>query len=251
MRHPRDSEAWETFDSLHDWFVKDPRNVRLGLGSDGFNPFGAMRTNYSVWPVVLIPYNRLPWECMKPTSLILSMIIPGAKMPGNNIDVYLQPLIEELKELWHDRVQTLNRFKNEMFTLRAALMWTISDFSGLGTLIGWDVHSKCACPTCNFNTDSCRLKHGGKWCFMGGHRFSERGHKFRLSRAKFNGKVELRDPPTILTWSEILEQLGGINVSFGKELQSSKGKRPRGKNVEEDDESGMWRKKCIFFDLPY
>ncbi|XP_057760053.1 uncharacterized protein LOC130980381 [Arachis stenosperma] len=251
MRHPRDSEAWKTFDLLHDRFAEDPRNVRLSLAADGFNPFGAMRTNYSVWPVVLIPYNRPPWECMKPTSLILSMIIPGEKMPGNNIDVYLQPLIKELKELWYDGVQTLDRFRNEMFTLRAALMWTISDFPGLGNLSGWNVHSKYACPTCNFSTDSYRLKHGGKWCFLGHRRFLERGHKFRLSRAKFNGKVELRDPPAVLTGSEILEQLEGINVSFGKELHESKGKRIRRKVVEEDDESGMWRKKSIFFYLPY
>ncbi|XP_025670687.2 uncharacterized protein [Arachis hypogaea] len=219
MRHLQDSEAWKTFDLLHDRFAEDPRNVCLGLAADGFNPFGAMRTNYSVWPVVLIPYNRPPWECMKPTSLILSMIIPGEKMPGNNIDVYLQPLIKELKELWYDGVKTLDRFKNEMFTLRAALMWTISDFPGLGNLSGWNVH--------------------------------KRGHKFRLSHAKFNGKVELRDPPAVLTGSEILEQLEGINVSFGKELQESKGKRIRRKVVEEDDESGMWRKKSIFFYLPY
>ncbi|XP_020961147.1 uncharacterized protein LOC110263725 [Arachis ipaensis] len=211
MRHPWNSEPWKTFDLLHDRFTEDPRNVRLGLAVDGFNPFGAMRTNYSVWPVVLIPYNRPPWECMKPTSLILSMIIPGEKMPENNIDVYLQPLIKELKELWYDGIQTLDRFKNEMFTLRAALMWTISDFTGLGNLSGWNVHSKYACPTCNFNTDSYRLKHG----------------------------------------SEILEQLEGINVSFRKELQASKDKRTRQKFVEEDDESGMWRKKSIFFYLSY
>ncbi|QHO34862.1 uncharacterized protein DS421_9g270660 [Arachis hypogaea] len=199
MRHPRDSEAWKTFDLLHDRFAEDPRNVRLGLAADGFNPFGAMRTNYSVWPVVLIPYNRPPWECMKPTSLILSMIIPGEKMTGNNIDVYLQPLIKELKELWYDGVQTLD--------------------------------SKYACPTCNFSTDSYRLKHGGKWCFLGHRRFLERGHNFRLCRAKFNGKVELRDPPAVLTGSEILEQLKGINVSFGKELQESKDVMHIEKNV--------------------
>ncbi|XP_057723796.1 uncharacterized protein LOC130939727 [Arachis stenosperma] len=251
MRHPRDSEAWKTFDLLHDRFVEDPRNVRLGLAADGFNPFGTMRTNYSIWPVVLIPYNRPQWECMKPTSLILSMIIPGEKMPGNNTDVYLQPLIKELKELWYDGVQTLDRFRNEMFTLRAALMWTISDFPGLGNLSGWNVHSKYACPTCNFSTDSYRLKHGGKWYFLGHRRFLERGHKFRLSHAKFNGKIELRDPPAVLTGSEILEQLEGINVSFGKELQESKGKRIQRKVVEEDDESGIWRKKSIFFYLPY
>lgn len=145
MRHPRDSKAWKTFDLLHPNFSEDPRNVRLGLASDGFNPFGAMSTNYSIWPVVLIPYNRPPWECMKQTSTILSMIIPGKLMPGNNIDVYLQPLIKELNELWHDGVQTFDSSRNEMFTMRAALMWTISDFPGLGTLSGWNTHTHTVC----------------------------------------------------------------------------------------------------------
>ncbi|XP_057760478.1 uncharacterized protein LOC130980854 [Arachis stenosperma] len=77
------------------------------------------------------------------------------------------------------------------------------------------------------------------------------GHKFRLSRTKFNGKDELKDSPATLTGSEILEQLEGINVSFRKKLQTSKGRRTRQKIVEGDDESGMWRKKSIFFYLPY
>ena len=48
MRHPRDSKAWKTFDLIHPKFATDPRNVHLGLGFDGFNPFGAMSTNYSI-----------------------------------------------------------------------------------------------------------------------------------------------------------------------------------------------------------
>ncbi|XP_025703788.1 uncharacterized protein [Arachis hypogaea] len=58
--------------------------------------------------------------------------------------------------------------------------------------------------------------------FSGHRRFLEMAHKFRLSRAKFNGKVELRDTSAVLTGSEILEQLEGINVSSGKELHVSK-----------------------------
>ena len=251
MRHPRDSKAWKTFDLIHPEFAADPRNVRLGLASDGFNPFGALSTNYSIWPVVLIPYNRPPWECMKQTSFILSMIIPGKQMPGNNIDVYLQPLIKDLKDLWYDGVQTLDSSKNEMFRMRAALMWTISDFPGLGTLSGWNTHTSLTCSTCNFDTDSCRLRHSGKWCFMGHRRFLERGHKFRLNRAHFNGTIEHRDPPIVLSGSEIFKQLEGINVAFGKTLQSNdKGKRARGKTLVEDG-IGQWRKKSIFFDLPY
>ncbi|KAL3503830.1 hypothetical protein ACH5RR_033671 [Cinchona calisaya] len=39
LRHPADTLAWQYFDYQHLEFVKDPRDVRLGLASDGFNPF--------------------------------------------------------------------------------------------------------------------------------------------------------------------------------------------------------------------
>ena len=251
MRHPRDSEAWKTFDRLHTDFSNDPRNVRLGLASDGFNPFGTMSTNYSIWPVVLMPYNLPPWMCMKPTSFILSMIIPGKKQPGNDIDIYLQPLIEELKELWNNGVATYDSSSSQVFTMRAALMWTISDFPGLGTLSGWNVYNGTACPCCNKDFKRHRLTHGGKFCFMGHRRFLERGHKFRLRRAQFDGDVELRDPPKLLSGLEILEQVKNIDVTLGKKPKSNTvGKRTRGKNVEESD-SRQWRKKSVFFELPY
>ena len=49
-------------------------------------------------------------------------------MLGNDIDVYLQPLIRELKELWYDGIDTYDFSKREMFKMHLALMWTISDY---------------------------------------------------------------------------------------------------------------------------
>jgi hypothetical protein len=216
MRHPRDSEAWKRFDLTHPWFATDARNVRLALATDGFNPFGIMSSNYSVWPVILIPYNTPPWVCMKQTSFILSMIIPGKKAPGNNIDVYLQPLIKELQELWINGVDAYDSFKREMFKLHAALMWTISDFPGLGNLSGWNTYSGFACPSCNKDSIPCRLDDSKKWCFMGHRRFLDRRHRFRLNRIHFNGEQEMRNPPKTLSGLEILEQLHDINVTFGR-----------------------------------
>ena len=89
MQHPADSGAWKMFDSKHLEFSFDPRNVRLGLVADGFNPFGIMSTNHSTWPVMLVPYNLPPWLCMKRSSMILSLVIPGPTSPGIAIDVYL------------------------------------------------------------------------------------------------------------------------------------------------------------------
>lgn len=38
LRHPADALAWRNFDVLYPDFALDPRNVRLALASDGFNP---------------------------------------------------------------------------------------------------------------------------------------------------------------------------------------------------------------------
>jgi len=39
MRQPADSKAWKHFDELHTHFSREPRDVRLGLMSDRFQPF--------------------------------------------------------------------------------------------------------------------------------------------------------------------------------------------------------------------
>ena len=96
---------------------------------------------------------------MKQSSFILSMIIPGKKAPGNDIDVYLQPLIAELLDLWNIGIKTYDTYGKTLFNLHAALMWMISDFPGLGTLSGWNVHTGSACPACNFDSDAMHLPH--------------------------------------------------------------------------------------------
>ena len=39
ISHLADGEAWQDFDQVYPDFAKDPRNIRLGLATDGFNPF--------------------------------------------------------------------------------------------------------------------------------------------------------------------------------------------------------------------
>ena len=104
-----------------------------------------MNTTYSTWHVVLIPYNLPPWVCMKPSSFILSLIIPGKSSPGINIDVFLQPLIHELKLLW-DGVVVFNAYSNEYFNMRAVRRCTINDFPAYAILSGWSTKGYKACP---------------------------------------------------------------------------------------------------------
>ena len=99
LRHPTDAKGWKHFDSEFPNFAFDPRNVRLGLALNRFNPFSQMSTSYSMWHVILLTYNLPLWKCMKGTNFFMSLLILGPRSSGMEIDVYLQPLIEELKEL--------------------------------------------------------------------------------------------------------------------------------------------------------
>jgi len=60
---------------------------------------------------LLVPYNLPHWMCMKQMSFILSLVILGPSSPSMDIDVYLQPLIDEVQELWNVRVRTFDASK--------------------------------------------------------------------------------------------------------------------------------------------
>ena len=138
MRHPVDGRAWKDFDRKHPEFADDVRNVRLGLAADDFNPFNNMSISYSMWPVVLTTYNLPPWLCMKPEYLMLSLLIPGPQSPGKDMDVFLRPLIEELKELCESGIDTRDATNDrKVFKIRAALLWTVNDFPARSSLSGW------------------------------------------------------------------------------------------------------------------
>ncbi|GKC72133.1 CACTA transposable element [Tanacetum coccineum] len=97
MQHLVHGKAWKKFDTRYPDFVAEPRNVRLGLAADGFNPFE--------------------------TSLILALLIPGPKSLGKDIDVYLRPLIYDLKDLWALKgVDTIDIATGKTFNMRAILL---------------------------------------------------------------------------------------------------------------------------------
>ncbi|XP_043699950.1 uncharacterized protein LOC122650616 [Telopea speciosissima] len=230
LRHPVDSKAWKDFDRLYPNFSEDPRNIRLGLASDGFNPFKMNSSKHSTWPVVVIPYNLPPWMCMKAPNMILTLLIPGPKQPGNDIDIYLQPLIDELKTLWDTGVETYDAYKKETFKLRVCLLWTINDFPAYGNLSGWSTKGALACPYCNKDTVSRWLKYGRKHCYLGHRRFLPPDHKFCTDRRSFDGHEEHRVQPKTLSGFDVLEQLWGAQFPpFGKDnIDKDGGKRKRG-----------------------
>ncbi|XP_019257788.1 PREDICTED: uncharacterized protein LOC109236007 [Nicotiana attenuata] len=187
LRHPSDSISWKSFDERHPTFSAELRNVRLGLASDGFQPFGNMSANHSIWPVVLATYNLPPWDYMKDSYFMMTLLIPGPECPG------------------------------------------------------WSTKGKLACPCCHKDTKSFSLRN--KSCYMSHRRFLPIDHPWRRNRRKFDGKVENGVAPNPLIGDEALIQFQGLgNISYGK---GKKRKRDFPKSAYN------WRKKSIFFQLPY
>ena len=247
MRHPADSEAWKYFDDKNSKFADEPRNVRLCLSSDGFQPYTNMRTSYSIWPVFLVPLNLPPWMCMKQQNVMLSMLIPGPDGPGDAIDIYLQPLVEELIELWDEGIDTYDASTKKSFKLYAALLWMVHDFPGYANLSGYSTKGRLACPICHSGTCSLWLKNGGKFCYMGHRRFLHKNHRWRKDKRKnsFNGTTETREPPAPLTGENVMQQVADL---AGIILSKDKSKKTK---VSHDDRGDNWNKRSIFCDLPY
>jgi hypothetical protein len=166
MVHPFDGETWKHFNSVHPYFSAESRNVRLGLCTDGFNPFRSFAAAYTYWPVILTVYNLPPGMCMRLEFMFLSMVIPGPSSPGRNIDVCLRPLIDELAQLWSSGALTYDISRKQNFVMRAALMCTINDFPTYGMVSGWSTHGRLACPYCMENNKAFTLTNRGKASFF-------------------------------------------------------------------------------------
>ncbi|CAM8953593.1 unnamed protein product [Rhodiola kirilowii] len=157
IRHPAEGESWKNFDKEFPEFASEIKNVRLGLATDGFNPFRASGLSHSTWPIVLIPYNLPPHICMKKEFNILSLLISGPKSPGKCLNVFMRPLIDELKVLWDEGCCTFDRHVGSPFIMKAAVMWTISDFPCLGMLGGLKTKGYKACPLCLDEIDATHI----------------------------------------------------------------------------------------------
>ena len=173
-------------------------------------------------------------------------MILGPTSPGKSLDVYLRPLIDELKILWQDGVNTFDAWKRQKFNMKATLLWTISDFPAYGMLSGWSTHGRLACPYCMRKSKSFRLKHGSKFCWFDCHRrFLPLEHPFRRDRYSFRkSKMEKSLPLHRRSGVEILNRVNRLdNFSFGL---TSHDKRQAGFGKKHN-----WVKRSIFWELPY
>ncbi|CAL2255592.1 unnamed protein product [Prunus armeniaca] len=137
--------------------------------------------------------------------MMLTLLISGPKQPGNDIDVYLEPLIDDLKSLWD------------------GIGGTINDFPAYGNLSGCVVKGYKACPICGDDTPSHKLKNGYKICYIGHRKWLPINHPYRRQHVAFNGKPEYGTPPEPLIGEEVLHMVeDGDRVCWKKTVDVSK-----------------------------
>nr|AAX96657.1 transposon protein, putative, CACTA, En/Spm sub-class [Oryza sativa Japonica Group] len=259
LRHPADSVQWRTIDRIYQEFSNDRRNMRFAMCTNGINPFGDLSSRHSTWPVLLVKYNLPPWLCFKRKYIMLAMLIQGPRQPGNDIDVFLEPIIDDFERLWNEGTRTWDAYAQEYFNLHAILFCTINDYPALGNLSGQTVKGKWACSECMEETRSKWLKHSHKTVYMGHRRFLPRYHPYRNMRKNFNGHRDTAGPPAELTGTEVHNLVMGITNEFGKkrkvgkrkEKSTSKEKTEEHVEKQKTKERSMWKKKSIFWRLPY
>jgi hypothetical protein len=219
LSHLADGEAWKDFDRKHNWFEEDPRNIRLGLATDGFNPFGKMSSSYSMWPVFAIPYNFPPWVCMESSNFMMCLLIPGwEECSGIDFDVFLEPLADELQELWLG-VSMFDSLRRKYFDLHVAVIWCIHDYPALSMMSGIVTGGHYACV--HSDKDPCSRRIRNKICYVGHRRWLPHDHPWRKKR-DYDGQIENREKLQEFSRNELIQQLERVkHVKPGRHLRRS------------------------------
>ncbi|XP_021730420.1 uncharacterized protein LOC110697345 [Chenopodium quinoa] len=158
--------------------------------------------------------------------------------PEHDIDVFLEPLVDDLRKMWDEGVSVYDAHKNEMFLMRASLMWTINDFPAYGNLSGYKNKGHKSCPVCIDDTPNVYLEHYGKDVYVRTRRLLRRDHPYRRQKKAFNGKVEEGVAPRPLSGHEVYGRVKGIPTFFGKTSKPL-------------DPHALFKKESIFWKLEY
>jgi hypothetical protein len=132
-------------EELPTWFFSDPRDIALGLSTDGFGPF-KHRTK-TAWPIILFNYNLPPEERFLKRNIISIGVIPGPKKPCD-IDSFFWPLVQELVQLAIG-VSAFDAITATIFLLHAHLIVVFGDIPAVSMVMRMKGHMGCSpCRMC-------------------------------------------------------------------------------------------------------
>lgn len=143
-------------------------------------------------------------------------MISGPRQSGNDIDVYLILLIEDLTKLWADGVDVWDENLQETFSLRVMVFCTINNYPTYDNLSGYSFKGHHTCPICEKNTCFFQLKHGKKIVYTRHQRFLKHCHPYRRLKKAFNGSQENESVPKPLDDKEVYDRVKGNITIFRK-----------------------------------
>ncbi|KAK1612558.1 hypothetical protein QYE76_036231 [Lolium multiflorum] len=205
MIHPSDGTAWKNFVKKFPLKAGDPRSVAVAISTDGFNPY-------------------------------------GPKYPGKNMNVYLEPLVDDLVRGWEGRgIRTYDASKKEYFDMYVWYHTSLHDLPARALFCGWCTHGKWPCPQCRQAVTFFWLNKGGKYsCFDEARQFLERRHEYRSDVKSFKkGRVVRGPKPIPKTGTEIKAELDALQPS------------PDGNGFLGYGETHQWTHKPCLWKLPY
>ena len=108
---------------------KEDTDLGFFCSSDGVRLFKS-RTNFAIWPIMLLNLNLPPDERVKLENIILCGFVPGPKNP-QDLDSYMHLLVQEFILLQSKSgVQVWNGYKREAFKLHAYICLIGADSRG-------------------------------------------------------------------------------------------------------------------------
>ena len=106
------------------------------------------------------------------------MIISGPRQSGNDIDVFLEPLLEDMKILWEDGVKMMDAFLKKEFTLKAIIYVLLEP--GLFSL-SRQIKGNPGCVVCIDGTCYTYLSASKKMVYMRHRRFLIKKHRYQVA----------------------------------------------------------------------
>ena len=122
---------------------------------------------------------------------------------------------------------------------------TINDCLALSNLSGQTNKGYRACTHCLDKTKGSYLEKCKKVVYLGCRQFLPMNHPVRKTGKHFKGEADHRTKPRHRTGADVHDMVKDLKVVFGK--------GPGGQPVlnDADGRAPMWKKKSIFWDLPY
>nr|AAN08256.1 putative transposon protein [Oryza sativa Japonica Group]AAN16333.1 TNP2-like protein [Oryza sativa Japonica Group] len=115
--------------------------------------------------------------------------IDGPRQPGINIDVFLEPLMEDMQELWEEGLRMWDEYRREHFTLHAIIVVTINDLPANFSFSG-QFKGKFGCLICIDKTSYKYLTSSSKGVYMHHRQFLPQRHRWCAKARLFDNTVE-------------------------------------------------------------